>query len=213
MINDLQGLRMNLQLLAEDTGAGESREGGNSTPPEENAGGKTYTEKELQKLIQSESDKRVTQAIKTKEKEWEDDFKKRLETEKSEAVKLAEMNAQQKAEYERDQLKAKLDKLEKADTLHKMSKTARGILKDQDINIDDGLLGLLVTTDAEETKTNVNNFVEMFKKAVDDVVNERVKGKTPKKSTNQTLNKADILKIEDKRERQKMIAENLDLFE
>ena len=211
MKNNYKGLKMNLPLLAEDTGAGN---GGENNPPDENKPeGKTYTEEELQNLIQSESDKRVTQALKKKESEWEEDYKKRLETEKSEAAKLAEMNAQQKAEYERDQLKAKLDKLEKAETLNQMSKTARGILKDQDISIDDDLLGLLVTTDAEETKLNVNNFAKMFKKAVDDAVNDRVRGKTPKKFTGKGITKEDILKIEDKKERRKMIAENLDLFE
>ncbi len=209
MKHNLQGLiKMNLQLLADDTNSDDSNKG----LSDNNVDGKTYTEEELQKLIQSESDKRVTQALKKKESEWEDNFKKRLETEKSEAAKLAEMNAQQKAEYERDQLKKELEALKQSDTLNQMSKTARAILKEQNINIEDNLLGVLVTTDAEETKVNVNNFVEMFKKAVEDAVNDRVKGKTPKQSIGTTLTKEDILKIEDKRERRKKIAENLELF-
>ena len=91
MKNNYKGLKMNLQLLAEDTGAGN---GGENKPPEENKPeGKTYTEEELQKLIQSESDKRVTQAMKTAEQKWQREYEKKLEDEKSEAEKLAKMSA------------------------------------------------------------------------------------------------------------------------
>ena len=110
MKNNYKGLKMNLQLLAEDTGAGN---GGENNPPEENKPeGKTYTEEELQKLIQSESDKRVTQAMKTAEQKWQREYEKKLEDEKSEAEKLAKMSADEraKAEFEKEKTKFEQDR-------------------------------------------------------------------------------------------------------
>lgn len=120
MRNDLKGLlKMNLQLLAEDTGAGE---GGGNNPPEENKPeSKTYTDEELQKLIQSESDKRVTQAMKTAEQKWQKEYEEKLANEKSEAEKLAKMTADERAqakfekekqEFEEERAKFQRDQLE-----------------------------------------------------------------------------------------------------
>ena len=56
--------------------------------------------------------------------EWE----KKQEKKVSEAARLAEMNAQQKAEYERDEIKKELEELKRKDALAEMSKTARKML-------------------------------------------------------------------------------------
>lgn len=50
------------------------------------------------------------------------------------------MDATQKAQYERDQLRAELDEYKKAATFSEMGKTARSILTAQGINLSDDLV-------------------------------------------------------------------------
>lgn len=176
-------LKINLQLFADegDPAANNDPAGDAGTaqgnPPKDNqpeppakpkADEPKYTDADVDKIINK------------KFAEWE----KRQEKKVSEAAKLAEMNAQQKAEYERDELKKELDELKRKDTLAEMSKTARKMLSDEGINIGDDLLSRLVTTDADETKASVDSFTKLFKAAVEDAVKERAKGTTPKIITN-----------------------------
>ena len=62
-----------------------------------------------------------------------------------------------------------------------MTKTARSILSDKGIQVEDNLLSNLITEDAETTKENVESFADLFTAAVDKAVTEKLKGKTPKK--------------------------------
>lgn len=195
-------LRMNLQLLAGEDDSGDDND---DNVDDNNVGDGTNSDDEKEKKY---SDDDVDRIIEKKFEKW----KKQQQKEIDEAKKLADMNAQQKAEYERDKLQEELDELRNAKTISEMSKTARNMLKEKNINIDDDLLSVLVTKEAESTKSNVENFITLFESAVEKAVNDRVKSKTPKKFNSKTLTKDDILNIEDKRERRKAIAENLDLF-
>lgn len=114
--------------------------------------------------------------------EWQQKKDKEID----EAKKLAEMNAQEKAEYSLKQeqeahakTQKELDAFKRKDTLAEMSKTARKMISDEGISIPDELLSLIVTTDAEETKTAVTGFTKLFKAAVDAEVKNRLRGETP----------------------------------
>lgn len=100
-----------------------------------------------------------------------------------EAKRLAEMNATEKAEFERDKLQKELDEYKRKDTLAEMSKTARKMLSDDNITVSDELLSIMVTTDADETKAAVNSFKKLFKDAVDAEVKNRIRGNTPTTGT------------------------------
>ena len=156
------------------------------------------------------SDADVNALIDKKFAEWQ----KKKDTELGEAKKLAEMNATQKAEYERDKLQKELDILKKQSLLNDMSKTARGILRESNVDVSDELLSVLVTDNAEATKKNVDSFVQMFNSAVEIEVKNRLKGKAPKGGTKSgtTLTKEQIMKVRDSAERQKLIMENSELF-
>lgn len=106
--------------------------------------------------------------------------REQAEKERKEAEKLAAMNATQKAEYERDQLKKELEELKRKDALAEMSKEARKMLSDKGINIPDDLLSRLVTTDAQETKQAVDGFAKMYTEAVETAVKARLKGEPPR---------------------------------
>ena len=94
------------QQQGEGQQSGKSGEGNNSKPEPK------YTDEDVDKLFNK------------KFAEWE----KKKQKEIDEAKKLAEMNAQERAEHERDELQKKLDALEKKDTLSEMTKTARKML-------------------------------------------------------------------------------------
>lgn len=119
--------------------------------------------------------------------------REQAEREKEEAKKLAEMNAQQKAEYERDQLKKELAELKRKDALSEMTKEARKMLADKDINIPDELLSLMVTTDAAETKLAVDSFAKLYKEAVEAAVKAKLKGEPPRTSS---INSSPVSEIE-----------------
>lgn len=197
-------LKMKLQLLADDN-SGDNAPTDNSEQKEtenNNSEGKKQNEKKY-------TDDEVDEIINKKFEKWT----KQKEKEMDEAKKLADMTAQEKVEYERNQLKKELEELRNANTISEMSKTARGILKERNIDISDELLSMLVTKEADTTKKNVEGFAEMFDKAVEKAVNEKLKGNPPKKGPgNKTLTKEDILNIKDRTERQRKIAENIELF-
>ena len=203
---------MALQLFADDPAPSDPKPGNLTDPkpadpkpgdpdpdPKQGEPQKKYTDADVDKIINR------------KFAEWE----KKQQAKVDEATKLAEMNAQEKAEYKASQLEVELNKLKEKDTLAEMSKTARKMLSEEDINIPDELLSHLVSTDAEDTKNTVQAFAKLFKDAVQDAVKDKLKGNPPKRGTGGkgTVTREQILAIKNPSERQRMIAEHMELFE
>lgn len=158
---------------------------------------KTFSRGELAKIMAAEKEK------------WQAE----LEAEKTQAEKLAKMNAEEKIAFERDKLKAELESLRQEKAKADMTKTARGMLAEADVNISEDLLASLVTEEAEATKTNVDSFIKSFKDEVDKAVKEALKGKVAKKPTAPAgLTKEAILAVKDRSERLRLIEENQGLF-
>lgn len=197
-------LKFNLQHFAESA---EPEDEENIEEPEDTP----ETEPEINPEDEKKySDKEVDELINKKFAKWQKDQEKKI----TEAAKLAEMNAQEKAEYERDQLQKKLDELERANTLNQMGKTARTMLAEKGITIPEELVNVLLTDEADTTKANVDSFAEVFNKAVEDAVNEKLRAKTPERMAGgSTLTKAEILAVKDMEQRRKLIAENIKLFD
>lgn len=176
----MKKILFDLQLFADEA----APEAGTSTEPEkpteENKPGTEQKPKGGGTDDKKYSDEDVNKLIDMKFAEWQ----KKKDKEVDEAKKLADMNAQQKAEYERDKLQKELDDYKRKDALAEMSKTARKMLSDEGINISDELLSRLITTDAAETKSAVDSFTKLFKAAVDDAVKDKARGTTPKNITN-----------------------------
>ncbi|MBR5290397.1 MAG: DUF4355 domain-containing protein [Erysipelotrichaceae bacterium] len=156
------------------------------------------------------TDKDVDDILNKKFAKWQEKQQKAV----AEAEKLANMNATQKAEYEKEQLKKELDELKRQNSLSEMTKTARKMLSDDGINAPDELLSVMVTTDAEETKAAVDAFAKAFKDAVEAAVKDRLKGEPPRKGTGgaASMTKDQILAIKDPELRQKKMLENRHLF-
>lgn len=198
-----------LQLFADDadnTGTDNQTDDSKADKTDTNTDSKSDDKKDDKKY----SDKDLDRIINQKFAKWQKDQEKAV----SEAKKLADMNAQQKAEYERDKLQKELDSYKKKDAIAAMSKEARKMLSEQNISIDDNLLSFMVTDDAEATKKAVNGFAKAFSEAVEKAVKERLKGDSPRRGTGTqgTMTKEQIMAIKDPELRQQKMLENKHLF-
>ena len=207
-MKDLEKLlknKFNLQLFT-DGDAPEGGEGNNDGDAPEGGEGQ-----DGEKNTKKYSDEDVNKIIAKKFAEWEKKQEKKTK-ENQEAERLKNMSEQEKRDHEFKELQAKIANYEKQEALGKMTKVARSILSEQEINVNDELLSNLVTEDADTTKTNVENFAKMFKAAVQKEVAAKLRHEPPKKGSGAKLTKEDILKVQNRAERQKLIKEHMSLF-
>ena len=145
--------------VTEEAGAGETA----ATQEEV----KTFTQEEVLKLIQAESDKRVTAALKTQQKKYEkqlslskldDDAREKAEKD-NRIAELEEMIAQMNVANNKSELKSVL--------------ASRGLSAEfADI--------VTITDDIEASQANIDKLDKLFKAAVKAEVEKRLAGTTPK---------------------------------
>lgn len=148
---------------------------------------KTYTQEEVNALLQQEGDRRVTMALK---KEAEKNKAKLKEAEK-----LARMNEQEKYEYELQQREQAILEKEKALALAENKNEASKILAEKGLSLQ--LVDFVVAEDAETMASNINLLDQAFKASVRAEVEKRLASKTPKQNLplNQSLTKSDLSKM------------------
>ena len=132
----------------------------NTTPTEETEEVKTYTAEEVDALLQSEADRRVTSAMKKKEREIAA-LKKQIENEKT----LSQLDEESRATAEKDmkiaELEGQLKDFQMAQTKNEVMKVlnARGLSAEfADM--------LAIGTDTEEAQQMIDSFDKLFKKEV-----------------------------------------------
>lgn len=202
-------LFMALQMFAEDP-AGTDPAGADPTGGQDPAGADPTGTEPKNEPEKKYTDEDVNRIIDRKFAEWE----KKQSKAKSEAEKLAGMNAEQKEKYENEQLKKQVQELLRKDALGKMATVARGMLGEKNISVSDDLIEMLISDDAEKTKSSVDSFINAFQSAVEKAVKDALKGNTPKKTSEPaSITKEQIMKVKDPLERQKLIAEHMDLFQ
>lgn len=130
---------------------------------------KTFTQAQLDEIIQKEKAK----AKRSAEKEYQ--------AKMDEAEKLRQMNETQKAEYEQEKQKAYIAELEAKINRSGLEREASKMLSEGGIAVDDKILGLVVKDTAESTQEAVESFVALVNELADKKVGEKLKGKTPKK--------------------------------
>lgn len=225
MKNRVFEVMRNLQLFAEGEGAG-SGESGNGGGTDGNGGTGSGNKGDggapvsfddflKQKGNQAEFDRRVQKAIDTAVSNAQKKWRTLTDDKVSEAEKLAQMTSEEREKYRADKAEQELADLKKQIALGDMVSTARSLLSDEKISVPDDIIKNLVSDDAEKTKAAVEGFSKAFKDAVQDAVKEALKGKPPKKGTgeNSNITKEQITAIKDPAERQRMIAEHMDLFQ
>lgn len=123
---------------------------------------KTYTEEEVQKLLQQEGDRRVTQAL-NKQKE---------------AQKLANMSQEEKNQYEYNQKLSELEKREQELAKKELMMETEKQLGEKGLPAE--AAAFIVAVDAEQTKKNISAFEKMFNKAVEAAISQKIATGSPK---------------------------------
>ncbi|WP_122645705.1 DUF4355 domain-containing protein [Enterococcus mediterraneensis] len=205
-------MSMRLQFFATDTGSEGGQQGASDN------GGQDSTELNVDSLTDDQlaaikekfglkDDEDVNSIIKSKHARWQ----KELEQEKNEAARLAKLSEserqqalieKEKEDFEKEKAEFRKEQLfvEKGKQL-----TAQGMPAE--------FAHRIAGETAEEILDDVKNFRAEWDKAVEAKVNERLASKTKTHvNTGGTLTKAEIMKIKDSAERQRLIAQNRDLF-
>lgn len=145
-------LKLKLQFFAEEPGDNaQTSEGQEKQDTPE----KVYSEEEFNQRLNSELQRRL----------------KQKEDEKAEAVKeaqkLAKMNKDQQLQYENEKLTKQLEEYKVRDAKSQMKAEARLMLNKEGIDVtEEPLLDMLVTSNAEDTKKNVETFSNLLNKMV-----------------------------------------------
>jgi len=140
---------------------------------------KTFDEVLKDNNYQSEFDKRVAKALETSKAKWEEDFKKKLETEKTEAQKIAKMDTEQKLNYQLELANKKAQEAEAKLNAYELEKEAVKIATDKGLPI--GYLNLIdfAKINAENLKATIDTLVETRSKDLEAYIKDKVKEPSP----------------------------------
>lgn len=210
-----------LQMFAEGEGsgavgdpAGDGAGAGSGAPTSTQTEPLSFDDFLSQEGNQAEFDRRVQKAINTAVSNAQKKWQTMTDGKVSEAEKLAQMTSEEKAEYRAKKAEQELADLKKQMALGDMAKTARKMLSEENISVPDEIIMNLVSDDAEKTKSSVEAFAKVFKDTVQAAVKETLKGNPPKANNGgtTTVTREQILAVKDRAERQRLIAENPQLF-
>lgn len=136
---------------------------------------KTYTEEEVQALLQREADRRVSSALKKQQKEFENKM--------AEAERLKEMDDNQRKEYEYNQKLQELEQREKDFAVAQNKLEATKVMANRGLPVE--FVDYIVAEDAETMLENINVFERAFKSAVSDAVSKKISNPSPKQGAAQ----------------------------
>ena len=128
---------------------------------------KTYTQEEVLALLQSESDKRVQQALKTQQKKYE------------KQLSLSKLDGDERAKAEKDNRIAELEELVAQMNIEKNKSELKSVLSSRGLSAEFADL-IAITDDIEESQTKIDALDKLFKMAVKLEVEKRLAGDTPK---------------------------------
>lgn len=166
-------LRMNLQYFAEEEQQDEQQEEVEKVE---------LTADELQKKIESESDKKIAKALETAKSKWEKEFNEKLEQEKKEAERLAKLSEKERKEEELTKREQELqDRLRQLE-LKELKADAIADLNEKGLPSE--FADFLLADNAEKTLENINHFKTAFDQAVNEAVKGKLRQETPKASGN-----------------------------
>lgn len=128
---------------------------------------KTYTEEEVLKLLQAETDKRVSQALKTQQKK----FDKQLS--------LSRLDGDERAKAEKDNRIAELEQLVAEMNIERNKSELKTVLGSRGLSAEFADI-INITDDIEASQANIDKLDKLFKAAVKTEVEKRIAGATPK---------------------------------
>ena len=188
---------MNLQLFAEG-GDGAGADGGNGGGSGEGAGGEGGaggdTPPSFDDFLktggnQAEFDRRVQKAVNTAVTKAQEKWQALADDKLSEAEKLAKMTKEEKAQYMQQKREKELTDREAAITRKELMAEAKNTLASD--GLPQELAEVLDYSDADTCKKSMEKVKEVFQRAVETAVEEKLKGgKPPKKASGGDAQKA-----------------------
>lgn len=139
---------------------------------------KTYTQEEVMALLQSETDKRVTAALKTQQKK----FDKQLS--------LSKLDGDERAKAEKDNRIAELEELVKQMNTERNRSELKSVLSTRGLSAEFADI-ISIGDDIEQSQANIDKLDKLFKAAVKAEVEKRLAGNVPRGNGN---NSAEITK-------------------
>lgn len=128
---------------------------------------KTFTEEEVLALIQSEADKRVSQALKTQQKKYE------------KQISLSKLDGDERAKAEKDNRIAELEEQLARFEVERNKSELKTVLASRGLSAEFADI-LNITEDIEASQANIDKLDKLFKAAVKAEVEKRLAGTTPK---------------------------------
>ena len=188
---------MNLQLFAEG-GDGAGADGGNGGGSGEGAGSESGTGGDTPPSFddflktggnQAEFDRRVQKAVNTAVTKAQEKWQALADDKLSEAEKLAKMTKEEKAQYMQQKREKELTDREAAITRKELMAEAKNTLASD--GLPQELAEVLDYSDADTCKKSMEKVKEVFQRAVETAVEEKLKGgKPPKKAPGGDAQKA-----------------------
>ena len=161
---------------------------------------KTYTQEEVLALLQSETDKRVSQALKTQQKKYE------------KQLSLSKLDGDERAKAEKDNRIAELEEQLKEFTIERNKSELKSVLSTRGLSAEFADI-LNISDDIEAAQANIDKLDKLFKAAVKAEVEKRLAGNTPKGNgagtaeiTKETAKKLSMAELD------KLARENPELF-
>lgn len=128
---------------------------------------KTYTQEEVMALLQSETDKRVNQALKTQQKKYE------------KQLSLAKLDDEERAKAEKDNRIAELEQQLAAFQVEKNRSELKSVLSSRGLSAEFADI-IAIDDDIEASQANIDKLDKLFKAAVKAEVEKRLAGNAPK---------------------------------
>ena len=126
----------------------------------------TYTKEELLALIQSESDRRVTQALDTQRKKYE------------KQLSLSKLDGEEREKAEKDSRIAELEEQLAAFQIEKNKSELKSVLSSRGLSAEFADI-LNISDDIAASQANIDKLDKLFKAAVKAEVEKRLAGNTP----------------------------------
>ena len=148
---------------------------------------KTYTQEEVLALLQSESDKRVAQALKTQQKKYE------------QKLSLAKLDGDERLKAEKDNRIAELEEMVAQMNIEKNKSELKSVLSSRGLSAEFADL-IAITDDIETSQANIDKLDKLFRECVKNAVEKRLASTsgTPKGGTTSTtkeLTKEKVMKM------------------
>ena len=128
---------------------------------------KTYTQDEVLALLQSETDKRVSQALKTQQKKYE------------KQLSLSKLDGDERAKAEKDNRIAELEEQLAAFQIEKNRSELKSVLSTRGLSAEFADI-ISINDDIEASQANIDKLDKLFKAAVKAEVEKRLAGNAPK---------------------------------